>query len=250
MSADIIIKALVALLPLSPATSDEIETHLEAEHMTTNIYADYEGPTMEEEIESVDTPYPIIKNVDAFNVEVGDEFDETEGVYAVDSNDGDVTDSITITDGSVDTSTPGTYYLTYRAEASNGGWYNITRTVTVSDQPTDEYPMIPPTEAQLRGEDPSDDSGGEEGDGELLSQDATGNIEFVGVNDQTISIGQEFDLFEGVEVYDADGNQIPNNLVYTTGTVNNEEPGDYTIGYSVFDEDGEVAAMARVITVQ
>lgn len=249
MSADILIKALVALLPLTPATSDEVETHLEAEHMTTNIYADYEGPTMEEEIAAVTTAYPIIKNVGEFNVEVGDEFDQLEGVYAVDSNDGDVTDSLTVTEGSVDTSTAGTYYLTYRAESSNGGWYNITRTVTVSDQPTDEYPIIPPTEAQLSGEVATDDEEAA-GDEDLLSQDATGVVEFEGINDMTISVGQEFDLFDGVVVYDADGNQIPNDLVYTTGTVNNEERGDYTIGYSVFDAEGEVAATARVITVQ
>lgn len=247
MGADILIKAMVALLPLSPATSDEVANHLEEEHLTTNIYADYEGPTMEEEIASVTTPYPIIRNVGEFNVEVGDEFDPLEGVYAVDSNDGDVTDSVTVTEGSVDTSSAGTYYLTYRAEASNGGWYNVTRTVTVSDQPTDEYPMIPPTEAQLAGEDPGDGESGD--DGPLASQDPTGNVEFVGVSDQTISVGQEFDLFEGVQVFDTDGNQIPENLVYTTGTVNNEEPGDYTIGYSVFDSDGNVSAVARVITV-
>lgn len=250
MSADILIKTLVALLPLSPATSDEVENHLETEHMTTNIYAEYEGPTMEEEIASVTTPYPSIRNVDPFNVEVGDEFDPLEGVYAVDSNDGDVTDNITITEGSVDTSVPGTYYLTYRAEAANGGWYNITRTVTVSDQPTDEYPLIPPTEAELSGEVATEEDEATVDDGDLETQDATGEVEFVGVDDMTISIGEEFDAFEGVTVFDADGTQIPNNRVYTTGNVNNEEPGDYTIGYSAFDADGNVSATARVITVQ
>lgn len=249
MSADILIKALVALLPLSPATSDEVENYLETEHMTTNIYAEYEGPTMEEEIASVTTPYPNIRNVEPFNVEVGDEFDPLEGVYAVDSTDGDVTDNITITEGSVDTSVPGTYYLTYRAEATNGGWYNITRTVTVSDQPTDEYPIIPPTEAQLRGEVATEDDEAIEDD-DLATQEATGEVEFVGITDMTISIGQEFDPFEGVTVFDADGTQIPNSRVYTTGNVNNEEPGDYTIGYSAFDSDGNVSATARVITVQ
>lgn len=250
MSADILIKTLIALLPLSPATSDEVENHLESEHMTTNIYAEYDGPTMEEEIESVTTPYPNIRNVEPFNVEVGDEFDPLEGVYAVDSNDGDVTDNITITEGSVDTSAPGTYYLTYRAEATNGGWYNITRTVTVSDQPTDEYPIIPPTEAQLRGEVVTEEETETIEDEDLETQDATGEVEFVGVSDMTISIGQDFDPFEGVTVFDADGTQIPNNRVYTTGNVNNEEAGDYTIGYSAFDADGNVSATARVITVQ
>lgn len=244
MGSEILIQTLIALLPLSPATSGEIENEMISIGTETSIYADYDGPTMEEEIAAVDTAYPMIKNIDTFNVQVGDEFDELEGVYAVDSNEGDVTDNITVTENPVDTSSPGSYYVTYYIELDNGAWYRISRNVVVSDQPTDEYPIIPPTEAQLRGEVASED------DEDSPEHDATGEVEFQGITDVTINRGEDFDMFEGVTVIDKNGREIDNALVYTTGEVNNLEPGDYTVGYSVFDEDGNVHAVARVVTVQ
>lgn len=63
-------------------------------------------------------------------VEVGEPFDPLAGVTATDDTDGDVTDRIAVV-GSVDTTTPGTYALTYVASDTNGNQVLVPRAVRV-----------------------------------------------------------------------------------------------------------------------
>jgi hypothetical protein len=100
------------------------------------------------------------------------------GFTAFDLEDGDVTGSV-ITLGTVDTATPGTYPLSYRAFDSDGNQASVTRTVTVTQNPaalidTDGDGLSDLEESQ-RGLDPgnadSDGDGVSDGDEVALGRD-------------------------------------------------------------------------------
>jgi len=75
-----------------------------------------------------------------FVLEVGQSFQEP-GYSAHDDVDGDVTGQVKVS-GSVDTSTPGTYELTYTVSDKTGNEASKTRSVRVKDKP--KTPVVPP----------------------------------------------------------------------------------------------------------
>lgn len=77
-----------------------------------------------------DTTAPTIEVPADTEVTVGDAFDPLAGVTATDNTDGDVTDRIQVV-GSVDTSKPGSYALTYVVADTNGNQVVAPRVVTV-----------------------------------------------------------------------------------------------------------------------
>lgn len=74
---------------------------------------------------------PVINGAANVSIDVGDTFDPMAGVTATDKEDGNLTSSITVT-GTVDTTTAGTYQLTYSVTDSDEGTTTVTRTVFVS----------------------------------------------------------------------------------------------------------------------
>ncbi|WP_411844412.1 immunoglobulin-like domain-containing protein [Salinicoccus sp. HZC-1] len=244
MNSSTIIKIMAGLLPAAPITGDFINSSIETEEISgseegsDSKYADYEGPTMEEEIAAHSGSVPALKGTEAYNVKVGDSFDPLAGVYAIDSADGNITDNIEVTSNNVNTDKAGNYTVSYRVENSNGNWYEYNRKIQVSNAPTDPVPMIPPTEAQLSKEKSSDSD----------SESST-DITFIGLDDVTIQQGDEFDPKKDVQIIDVDGSDITNR-VYISGDVDTETPGEYTIAYAVFDHFGDSHAKARTVTVE
>ena len=106
-----------------------------------------------EEIDKVelvkDRTAPEIETPGDTELTLGDEFDPMEGVEASDEC-GELTDEGITVDGSVDTTTAGTYDLTYSATDTAGNEGTATRTITVAEAPSPE-----PTD------DPSEDPTGE-----------------------------------------------------------------------------------------
>lgn len=240
MNADTLIKFMIGALPVAPIVSDFVDNDIEETVQSADkAYENYDGPTMKEEAGSHTGNIPAIKGVSNINVQTGSDFNPLAGVYALDNQDGNITDNIEVTNNSVNTSSPGTYSVTYRAENSRGGYYEHVRQVTVSDRESDPVPLIPPTEEQL-GEVASDDSS---------SPEAGNSVIFTGIEDLTISTGESFDPKDGVRAVDVDGTDISNQL-YISGEVDNETPGEYTIAYAVFDSFGDPAALARTVTVE
>jgi len=76
--------------------------------------------------------FPVITGATDVEITVGDSFDPLAGVSASDTEDGDLTSSITV-NGSVNTDTVGVYSLVYIVEDSNGNETRVTITVTVND---------------------------------------------------------------------------------------------------------------------
>lgn len=249
MNGSLIVKLMAGLLPVAPITADMLEddpayeTGAESEDgggEADSRYADYEGPTMEEEVAGYSSSTPTIRGMDSINIQVGDNFDPMAGVYALDNIDGNITDNIEVSGNNVDTSSPGNYTVNYRVENSGNGWFEYTRPITVSEAPTDTVPMVPPTEEQLTGES-SDDDGSENG--------GTTDVQFKNMDDATINAGADFDPKSGIQIIDTDGIDITH-TAYISGEVDTETPGEYTIAYAVFDQFENPHAHARTITVQ
>ena len=252
MNSSTIIKFMAGLLPVAPITGELLdeelqqaevsETEAESEDQADSKYADYEGPTMEEEIAAHSGNVPAIKGTGGYNVQVGDDFDPLAGVYAVDNTDGNITGNIEVTSNNVNTNQPGTYNVSYRVENSRGAYYEYTRVIEVSNAPSDPVPMIPPTEAQIAA-DP-EESGSSEDDASSSSA-----ITFLGLDDVTIPEGSEFNPKEDVAIIDVDGSDITHRA-HISGEVDTDTPGEYTIAYAVFDHFGDPHAKARTITVE
>ncbi len=78
---------------------------------------------------------PTISGANDKSINPDSSFDPMEGVTATDIEDGDFTaEQIRVT-GSVDTSTPGTYELTYSVTDTDGNTTTITRIITVTEPP-------------------------------------------------------------------------------------------------------------------
>lgn len=252
MNSSTIIKFMAGLLPVAPITGELLdeelqqaevsETEAESEDQADSKYADYEGPTMEEEIAAHSGNVPAIKGTGGYNVQVGDDFDPLAGVYAVDNTDGNITGNIEVTSNNVNTNQPGTYNVSYRVENSRGAYYEYTRVIEVSNAASDPVPMIPPTEAQLSGD--TEESGSSEDDAASSSA-----ITFLGLDDVTIPEGSEFNPKEDVAIIDVDGSDITHRA-HISGEVDTDTPGEYTIAYAVFDHFGDPHAKARTITVE
>lgn len=251
MDSSTIIKFLAGLLPVAPITGELLDEELQVQQADSkeessseadSRYADYEGPTMEEEIAAHTGSRPAIKGVrqeGAFKVQVGSRFNPKAGVYAIDSQDGNITGNIEITSNNVDTSRPGSYSVTYRVENSRNFWSTYTRVVEVTEGPGDRVPLVPPTKAQLAGEE----------EDKAEESEASSAITFLGLEDQTIEQGSDFDPKEDVQVIDVDGSDITYRL-HISGEVDTETPGEYTIAYATFDHFGDPHAKARTITVE
>ena len=70
-----------------------------------------------------------------------------------------------------------------------------------------------------------------------------------GADDTVITIGDDFDPLDGVEVIDNVDGEITLTNDHVSGTVDVDELGDYTLTYTVSDEAGNVTEVNRIITV-
>ncbi|MFS1133838.1 immunoglobulin-like domain-containing protein, partial [Enterococcus hirae] len=154
---------------------------------------------------------PIIHASD-MTYQVGETLNPLLGVTAEDPEDGDLTDQVKADATGVNMSKPGDYELILSVTDKDGNTTEQTVTVHVVDQVTDG-PVIK------------------------------------GAEDIRIDERSKFDPLEGVTAQDGQGNDITDKLTYT-GSVDTSTPGEYTIKYYVYDNDGKVATAKRVVTVQ
>ncbi|PEJ91310.1 immunoglobulin-like domain-containing protein [Bacillus toyonensis] len=147
-------------------------------------------------------------------INVGDKFDPMAGVKAIDNEDGDITDKVTV-DGSVDASKPGTYELTYTVSDSKGHTVTAKQTATVKQkvEPTDEAPVLTvPAEA-------------------------------------TINVGDKFNPLAGVKAIDNEDGDITNKVT-VDGSVDASKPGTYVLTYTVTDSNGHTVTAKQTVTVK
>ncbi|RUM65700.1 MAG: hypothetical protein DSZ06_04635, partial [Sulfurospirillum sp.] len=166
-----------------------------------------------------DTTKPIIILNGARNITIkeGDTFKDP-GATASDNKDGDITNKIT-TSGTVDSSKAGTYTITYSVKDNAGNSASITRTVKVEKKPDTTKP------------------------------DTTKPIIILnGARNITITEGDSF-KDPGATASDNKDGDITNKIK-TSGTVDNNKAGTYTITYSVKDNAGNSASVTRTVKVE
>ena len=136
------------------------------------------------------------------------------GATANDAEDGNISDSI-IFNSDVNTSTTGTYTITYRVTDSAAHTVTKVRNVTVFD------PSIP--------------------------TDTLPTISLVGSSYITLELGSNYtDL--GAMANDVEDGNLTSSII-TTGSVNTAVEGDYTLTYSVTDSDSHTVTKVRYLNV-
>ncbi len=233
------------------------------------------------------TNMPTIGGIEDQDVNPGSSFDPLEGVHATDVEDGDfAVEQIRVT-GSVDTSTPGTYELTYSVTDVDGNTTTVTRTITVTEAPViigASNKSVNPDGtfdpmAGISATDKEDDNstlevvivGGtgvssnwkEPGIYTLVYEvvDSDGNEthlvrkitvthppQIIGASDKSINPGSIFEPLDGVSGIDnEDGDNLT--VAVLADNVITSTPGQYEVVYSVTDSDGNVTTLSRIITV-
>ncbi|PEN79309.1 cell wall anchor protein [Bacillus toyonensis] len=147
-------------------------------------------------------------------INVGDKFDPMAGVSATDKEDGDITSKVTV-DGSVDTSKPGTYELTYTVLDSKGHTVIAKQTVTVKQkvETTNEAPVL--------------------------------TVPFT----TTLRVGEKFDPMAGVSASDKEDGNLTNKIKYK-GNVDTSKPGKYIVEYWVVDSKRVNATATQSVIVK
>ncbi|MDM5191273.1 DUF5011 domain-containing protein [Bacillus hominis] len=195
---------------------DKVDLTKMGEYELTFTVSDDEGNTVVQKQRVVvrykhvtNTAPTILIKRDEITLNVGDSFDPMEGITGSDSEEGDLTHKITYENG-LDTSKPGTYYITYHLMDSQGKMDLKTRTITVIDQ----SPVI------------------------------TTPDEFV------ITEGEQFDPMVGVKATDPEDGDITSKVEYEyyTGSVN--KPGTYKVYYKVKDSFGNTASTVATLIVR
>ena len=156
---------------------------------------------------------PVISGVGNQTITVGENFDPLAGVTATDKEDGDLTSQIKVT-GKVDTAKEGNYPLTYSVTDSDGNETIAKRVITVEKK-------------EISNEKP----------------------QFFGVNNQTITVGENFDPLAGVTATDKEDGNLTKQIK-VTGSVDTTKAGVYTLAYSVTDSDSNTTRQERTITVK
>lgn len=134
-----------------------------------------------------------------------------EGASAFDDCSVDLTAQI-VTLGTVDTSTPGVYPITYRVTDSDNNIAEQIRTVTVAD-------TQPPV------------------------------MTLLGANQVTVACGTAY-VDAGATSVDACDGDITAGIVVDTGTLNTSDPGVYTVTLRSTDSSGRTATLTRTVVVE
>ncbi|MBC1245166.1 immunoglobulin-like domain-containing protein [Listeria booriae] len=139
----------------------------------------------------------------------GGSFDPMTGVTASDTEDGDVTENITVTANDVNVNQEGTYHVTYSVTDSDDNTTTKTITVTVT---SNDAPVI--TAA-----------------------------------DKTVKKGASFDPMAGVSASDTEDGNVTDKVTVTANDVDTSAVGTYHVTYSVTDSDGNTTTKTITVTV-
>ena len=164
---------------------------------------------------SADTTPPVISIIGSASIRIteGDTYTDA-GATATDDVSGDLTSSI-VTTNPVDTSTPGTYTVTYTVTDAAGNTTSIGRMITVlAAPPADTTPPV---------------------------------ISITGSASITITEGDTYTDAGATATDDVSGDLTSS--IVTTNPVDTSTPGTYTVTYTVTDAAGNTTSIGRMITV-
>lgn len=152
---------------------------------------------------------PVINGADNIDIKVGTVFDIKANVEAIDNEDGNLTNRISIT-GNFDYNTVGEYKITYSVTDDDGNTTTIVRTINV------------------------------------VQEDIENAV--INANNKTIKVGDSFNILEGVTVTDSNNPNIMDALQYE-GNVDTTKAGVYPITYKVVGSNGVLVTKTISVTV-
>ncbi|MGL5328628.1 MAG: immunoglobulin-like domain-containing protein, partial [Peptostreptococcaceae bacterium] len=187
--------------------SNNVDTNTAGVYSVIYQVVDSDGNTTYKEIQVV-VETNEVPTIDANDVSIkeGDTFDPlnaNNNLVATDVEDGDITGDITVLSSNVDTSTPGTYQVTYQVIDSDGNitTKDITVVVRSNQAPT------------------------------------------INANDVNLKVGDSFDPLDAnnnLVATDQEDNDLTNQIQVASTNVDTTTPGVYHVIYCVEDSDGNI----------
>ncbi|MBC2057974.1 DUF5011 domain-containing protein [Listeria booriae] len=152
---------------------------------------------------------PVIYAADQ-QLSIGEVFDPMKGVTATDTEDGDVTSRVVVTENTVDTERPGTYRVTYMVQDSHG---KAGEPVTIQVNVINDLPILNAT-------------------------------------DLTLTQGDVFDPLQGVTATDKQDGELTSKIEVIANNVDTNVPGRYEVTYRVTDAHGGSTEKTIAVTVK
>ncbi|MBC1779872.1 immunoglobulin-like domain-containing protein [Listeria booriae] len=269
-------------------TANDVDTSVEGTYHVTYSVTDSDGNTTTKTITVTvsSNNAPVITAADK-TLKKGASFDPMAGVSASDTEDGNVTDKVTVTANDVDTSAVGTYHVTYSVTDSDGNTTTKTITVTVT---SNDAPVITASDKTLKkggsfdpmaGVSASDTEDGNvtdkvtvtandvdtsavgtyhvtysvtDSDGNTTTKTITVTVTsndapVIVASDQTIKKGKAFDVMAGVSASDLEDGDVTGGITVTANDVDTNTVGTYHVTYSVTDSDGNTTTKTITVTI-
>ncbi|MBC2177645.1 DUF5011 domain-containing protein [Listeria booriae] len=269
-------------------TANDVDTSVEGTYHVTYSVTDSDGNTTTKTITVTvsSNNAPVITAADK-TLKKGASFDPMAGVTASDTEDGNVTDKVTVTANDVDTSAVGTYHVTYSVTDSDGNTTTKTITVTVT---SNDAPVITASDKTLKkggsfdpmaGVSASDTEDGNvtdkvtvtandvdtsavgtyhvtysvtDSDGNTTTKTITVTVTsndapVIVASDQTIKKGKAFDVMAGVSASDLEDGDVTGGITVTANDVDTNTVGTYHVTYSVTDSDGNTTTKTITVTI-
>ncbi|MBC1889566.1 DUF5011 domain-containing protein [Listeria booriae] len=269
-------------------TANDVDTSVEGTYHVTYSVTDSDGNTTTKTITVTvsSNNAPVITAADK-TLKKGASFDPMAGVSASDTEDGNVTDKVTVTANDVDTSAVGTYHVTYSVTDSDGNTTTKTITVTVT---SNDAPVITASDKTLKkggsfdpmaGVSASDTEDGNvtdkvtvtandvdtsavgtyhvtysvtDSDGNTTTKTITVTVTsndapVIVASDQTIKKGKAFDVMVGVSASDLEDGDVTGGITVTANDVDTNTVGTYHVTYSVTDSDGNTTTKTITVTI-
>ncbi|MBC2116990.1 immunoglobulin-like domain-containing protein [Listeria booriae] len=269
-------------------TANDVDTSTEGTYHVTYSVTDSDGNTTTKTITVTvsSNNAPVITAADK-TLKKGASFNPMTGVTASDTEDGNVTDKVTVTANDVDTSAIGTYHVTYSVTDSDGNTTTKTITVTVT---SNDAPVITASDKTLKkggSFDPmasvsaSDTEDGNvtdnvtvtandvdtsavgtyhvtysvtDSDGNTTTKTITVTVTsndapVIVASDQTIKKGKAFDVMAGVSASDLEDGNVTSGITVTANDVDTNTVGTYHVTYSVTDSDGNTTTKIITVTI-
>ncbi|EAD4839151.1 DUF5011 domain-containing protein [Listeria monocytogenes] len=278
------------LTALVQVVSNNVNPDKEGTYSITYKVTDSAGKVTERTITiEVVNDAPVLHVVNR-ELSVGDTFDPLENASAYDTEDGDISSHIQVTENNVNNQVPGTYSVTYKVTDSFGK----STTETIQVQVVNDKPAISASDKELNVGDVFDPLDGvranDKQDGDLTSvirvqandvdttkagiyhvtyvvEDSAGAVvektvvitvkekntaPEIQMNTETINltVGANPDWKVGVTASDQEDGDMTNAITVNATDVNLEVPGNYLVVYQVTDSGGLTTTKEVAVTVE